>query len=62
MARDSRVYLSVIIDCCGGKVVAAKMGVHPTVELVEATLRVRGFRAGEQRNVLRQDVEHYCRT
>ena len=37
-AHDSRVYLSAIIDCFDGKVVAAKTSVHPTMELAQETL------------------------
>lgn len=38
-ANEGRVYLSAIIDCFDGKVVAAKTSVHPTMELAEETLR-----------------------
>lgn len=37
-AREGRVYLSAIIDCYDGKVVAAKTSTHPTMELAESTL------------------------
>lgn len=37
-AHDGRVYLSAIIDCFDGKVVAAKTSVHPTMELAQETL------------------------
>lgn len=36
--NQGRVYLSAIIDCFDGKVVAAKTSVHPTMELAEETL------------------------
>lgn len=37
-ANEGRVYLSAIIDCFDGKVVAAKTSTHPTMELAEETL------------------------
>lgn len=38
-AHEGRVYLSAIIDCFDGKVVAAKTSLNPTMELAEATLQ-----------------------